>query len=169
MDGILNFLQMNGPLILLYMAGMGLMLLEVLIPGVSIAGLLGGLALLGAVAWTWIEYGPIAGVIALTAVLAATVTLLVTSYRSLLSGRLARSPMVLSEVSSPGDAAQKQNSMLGCVGVALSPLRPGGSARFNGEVFQVCAQNGYIEKGSAVRVCQVHGAMLIVTEKMESE
>lgn len=51
----------------------------------------------------------------------------------------------------------------GAVGVAETVLRPAGKARFDGELVDVVTTGDMIEKGTAVRVVEVHGSKVVVT------
>lgn len=74
-------------------------------------------------------------------------------------------PIVLSQSSAKDEgftAAQNRNELLGKEGVAEMNLHPAGRALFNGERVNVITRGEFIEKGSAVRVAEVHGAQIIV-------
>ncbi len=51
---------------------------------------------------------------------------------------------------------------IGSEGVALSPLRPAGTADFNGIRLDVVTEGGFIEKNSPVKVIAVEGTRVIV-------
>ncbi|MCS7062862.1 MAG: serine protease [Methylacidiphilales bacterium] len=59
---------------------------------------------------------------------------------------------------------EKQPSLLGMTGQAITPLRPAGVAVFDGQRKDVITQGDFIEKGSSVRVVAVEGTKLIVTK-----
>ncbi len=52
----------------------------------------------------------------------------------------------------------------GRCGVALSPLRPAGTADFAGERLDVVTEGSFIRKGAAVKILAVEGARIIVRE-----
>lgn len=52
---------------------------------------------------------------------------------------------------------------LGSVGVAETVLRPAGKARFDGQLVDVVSTGDLIEKGTPVRVVEVHGNKVVVT------
>jgi len=56
----------------------------------------------------------------------------------------------------------KQAAEIGQVGVALSPLRPGGKAQFGSEILDVMSQGEMIEKGRRVKIIGHSGAEAIV-------
>ncbi|MFG0263254.1 MAG: NfeD family protein, partial [Novipirellula sp. JB048] len=55
----------------------------------------------------------------------------------------------------------------GQAGVATTPLRPAGKARFGDQIVQVVSDGTPIASGDAVRVCEVHGTRVVV-EALES-
>jgi len=57
---------------------------------------------------------------------------------------------------------QQQASRIGQVGVALSPLHPGGKAQFGDDIFDVISQGDVIEKGRPVRIIGNSGHEAIV-------
>lgn len=56
----------------------------------------------------------------------------------------------------------KQASQIGQIGMALSPLRPGGKAQFGSEILDVMSQGEMIEKGRRVKIIGHSGAEAIV-------
>ncbi len=52
--------------------------------------------------------------------------------------------------------------LVGRLGRALTPLRPGGSVDFNGRRLDGLSEGGYIEAGTSVSVVRVRGQFLIV-------
>src|SRR6266498_3935589 len=57
-----------------------------------------------------------------------------------------------SGVSTVAEREQKQESRMGQVGVAVSPLRPGGKAQFGDEILDVISQGEMIEHGRRVKI-----------------
>ena len=53
---------------------------------------------------------------------------------------------------------------VGQTGEVVSPLRPAGKAKFASSVVDVVADGAYIEKGRRVKILEVHGNHVIVTE-----
>jgi membrane-bound serine protease (ClpP class) len=69
-----------------------------------------------------------------------------------------------SGVTSVAETDRKQAAELGLVGVSVSPLRPGGKARFGDAILDVIAQGGLIPRDRQVRVIGHSGAQAIVEE-----
>ena len=54
--------------------------------------------------------------------------------------------------------------LLNGTGVALTQLRPSGTASINGQRVDVVTEGGLIERGTAVKVVAVEGARVVVRE-----
>jgi membrane-bound serine protease (ClpP class) len=54
--------------------------------------------------------------------------------------------------------------LLNGTGVALSQLRPSGTATINGQRVDVVTEGGLIERGTAIKVVAVEGARIVVRE-----
>ena len=64
--------------------------------------------------------------------------------------------------STVAEREQKQESRIGRVGVAVSPLRPGGKAQFGDEILDVISQGEMIEHGRRVKIVGHSGAEAVV-------
>ncbi len=58
---------------------------------------------------------------------------------------------------------------VGAVGIATSPLRPAGSAEFDGRRVDVVSDGGFVDTGSEVRVLRVEGERVTVVPSDESK
>ena len=67
-----------------------------------------------------------------------------------------------SGVASGVAAAQEQEGQVGQVGVAISPLRPGGKAQFGEQILDVITQGDMISKGQRVRIIGHSGTEAVV-------
>jgi len=56
-----------------------------------------------------------------------------------------------------------QRGLIAREGVALSPLRPAGTAEFDGERLQVVTEGDFIEKDEPIRITDVSGNRITVT------
>ena len=61
-----------------------------------------------------------------------------------------------------GSAAQDFNQLLGTTGVALTPLRPAGTAQLAGKRWAVVTEGEYVASGTDVIVIQVEGQRILV-------
>jgi membrane-bound serine protease (ClpP class) len=62
---------------------------------------------------------------------------------------------------------QRQASRVGLVGIAISPLRPGGKAQFGNAILDVMTQGEMIEKGQRVQIIGYSGTDAIVESVLE--
>ena len=56
------------------------------------------------------------------------------------------------------------SEMMGLEGIALTTLRPAGTADFDGKRVDVVTESSYIEHGKKIRVIKVEGHKVIVRE-----
>jgi membrane-bound ClpP family serine protease len=79
-------------------------------------------------------------------------------------------PMLRGLVMEPMDEAALEESeklgdfshLFGQTGIATTPLRPSGKARFGEQVIQVVSDGTAIAAGDQVRVCEVHATKVVV-------
>ncbi len=144
--------------ILMIVIGLILIAMEVLvIPGFGLIGLLGGAAILGGGLIAYTQLSPAFGVLALVGGLVAAGLMLWLLPKT----RVARS-MVL-HARHEGTALDPfYQELLGQEGVALTVLRPAGTAEFGDRPVDVVTEGQYVEQGTAVRVIQVEGARVVV-------
>ena len=144
--------------ILLFM-GIVLLAVEILvIPGFGLFGFTGLVALAASIGIIMSApglSGTIAFVIALAmAILGIAVILLVIRHKR-------PQALILGERLS-GSAAQDLEHMLGVSGVALTALRPAGTAELEGKRWTVVTEGEFLPKGTAIIVVQVEGQRVVV-------
>lgn len=132
---------------------------EVFVPGL-VLGSLGALCLAAAIVWTYIDYGAIPGTLVLAGVgffglIGFFVWLSV--FPKTFVGR-----QIINKNALRSDENAARVSLLGKDGIALSPLRPAGTAKIGGRRVDVVAESGFVESGEAVLVIQVEGARVVV-------
>lgn len=166
--------------LILFVAGLGLLALEVLVlPGFGIAGVLGIVCMVAGLVLTlvglplgvafqtgaWVE--PLMRV---TAALVVTVVLMLLSLRVLPKSRAARGLVLSSSTaSSEGFLAHDTARLLGQVGISESELRPAGVARFGAERVDVVSEGTFVARGLPVRVVLVEGVRVVVRAEEPSE
>ena len=161
----MEFVIANLPILLLFLAGIALLIVEAFIPGFGAAGISGMAAGLGAIVLTWINHGAVKA-LGLTVVFLAILAIVVTmSLRSAAKGRLSKSRIVLNESESNNDgytAADDLQVFVGKEGKAVTKLRPVGSADFDGVRLNVVSDGEFIEAGTVVRVVRTEGSRVLV-------
>lgn len=66
------------------------------------------------------------------------------------------------------DSEETGRANTGDTGLAITYLRPSGKAEIKGDIFDVIADNEYIEKGTPVVIKQIRGNWIVVEEKKRS-
>ena len=143
MDGVLQFIVTNLPLILCLLVGVALLVLEVFVPGFGLPGI-SGLA------------------VTLIALALAGISISV-SVKSAATGKLSKSALILNGTT-PAVDHEDTESLLGRQGTTLTVLNPVGIAEFDGVRLNVVSEGTYLAKGAKVQVTKVEGAKIIVRE-----
>ncbi len=165
MEAVLDFILANLPIIICMVVGIGLLIVEIFMPGFGLPGIAGLLLLAVAVGLTWNNYGALAGLAVTIVVLAAGGIAISVSLKSASSGRLSKSPLILKDSQTREEgylAAKEMDEFLGREGVTHTILRPAGIAEFDGVRLDVVSDGEFIDKGVPVRITKVEGARILV-------
>ncbi|MDA8441256.1 MAG: hypothetical protein M0Z55_02670 [Peptococcaceae bacterium] len=159
---------MLGLIALLAIAGIILLAVEIfVIPGFGVSGILGIIALTAAIiiaAKSVVEALLYGGIVLILIGLAV--------YYALRTNKLQKRLFLKTrQANSDGYVAPRVNDidLPGRCGRALTPLRPAGTAEFDGERLDVVTEGGFIAKGAIVKVLRVEGARIIVREPEPGE
>ena len=153
------------PIIICALVGLVLLVVELFMPGFGIPGISGSILLLASIVMAWFEYGAKVGLGMAVAVLALMGIMISISFKSVNSGRMARSEafVLRDAVNDGGKAERKQlEQLVGQEGVTLTPLRPVGAAEVGGNRLNVQADGEFIGKDTKVRVMRVSGTTIYV-------
>lgn len=146
---------------LIIVIGFVFMAIEIfLVPGFSIPGL-AGIAMIGyGIFKAKVEYG-IAGVFVTVAVsIVSAVVLIALSLRS----RTLRKVSLEYSVRD-AKAVDDYSSLIGKEGVAISSLRPSGTADIDGKRLTVVTNGVYIERDTPIRVAEIDGTRIVVAPR----
>ena len=147
-------------IITLLIVGAILLFLETLLPGM-IAGIIGFLCLMAAVMLGYRDFGYQTGSLILAGVLVGLVIGTWCWLKFFPESRLGK--RFISQ-SSSGELGVEKPELLNGTGVALTQLRPSGTASINGQRVDVVTEGGLIERGTAIKVVTVEGARIVVRE-----
>ena len=161
MEGVLDFILTNLPLILCLITGVGLLVLEVFVPGFGLPGVSGLILLSAGIAITWKTYGAVAGLAVTLIALALAGISISVSIKSAATGKLSRSELILNEVTKPVEREDTE-ALVGKEGTTATVLNPVGIAEFDGVRLNVVSEGAYVEKGAKVRIHQVEGTKIVV-------
>jgi len=146
-------------LVTLLLAGIALLLAEVFLPGM-VAGVLGVVCLLGAAVVGFAEFGPKVGSLILIAELLAGTVLTILWMRYFPKTPLGKKYIL--DASTAAHAPTEPEKWLGHEGVALTDLRPAGSARLDGAKVDVITSSEHLEAGTPIKVIRVDGPSIFV-------
>jgi membrane-bound serine protease (ClpP class) len=161
--------------VLLLGAGVVLVALEVLVvPGVGVTGALGSLAILASVTLSMLGSYPsmneVIGALGIVAVSLLALGLLAFGLLSQLPHSRGMSGIFLDRSTSRETgylSAPDMSAMIGAEGMALTDLRPSGTAGFGDERLDVVTEGPWIEEGSRVKVVRAGVTSLVVREIRE--
>jgi membrane-bound serine protease (ClpP class) len=148
------------PIITLLIVGAILMFLETLLPGV-ITGVVGFLCWVAAVILGYNEYGVQTGNLILGGVLAGLVVGIFFWLKFFPQSRIAG--LFISQ-RTVGELGVEKSELVTLTGVAISQLRPSGTAFINGKRVDVITEGALIEKGASIKVVAVEGIRVVVRE-----
>jgi membrane-bound serine protease (ClpP class) len=150
-------------ILLLAGVGFGLLLTEMFLPG-GVLGVLGGLALLTAAGLGYAEFGPLGGTMLLCVMGAATLTGFCV-WMAIFPRTAVGRRLTLGRTLTTGDTMPASAPLVGREGVAITPLRPAGTARIDGKRVDVVAESELIDPGADVVVIATEGARVVVRRK----
>ncbi len=151
--------------VVIFMAGLILLVIEAFIPSFGIVGLSGTAAVFTAVAWSALDTGQ--GVRMMLVGLGVAVVLFWLGRRFFRRSSV-WSQIVLkySETKDRGYVAPSDEaSLVGCDGVAITALRPAGIAEIEGKRMDVVSDGAFIAAGVAVFVVKTEGTRIVVRPK----
>ena len=148
--------------ILLLITGFILVGVEMVLPGFGAPGISGIVCLIGGILLTakTIEEGLTITVIVIV-ILAIMFTIVLTLFKRV------KTPIVLDEDLKGNHDFLNESDLeylVGRRGIAITDLRPAGKCRIEDIEFDVRAENGYIKKGSQVRISRIHENTIMIKE-----
>ncbi len=149
--------------LILLLAGLILLGAEIFVPG-GVLGVVGALALAGAVGMGFVAFGPVIGtyvaiVVALLAGVAIVLWMIIFPRT-----RLGRNMTVSRTLQGAKAGPAESGALVGQEGEALSDLRPAGYAQFANRRVDVVTSGGYVAQGARVKVVRVEGARVVVQQ-----
>jgi membrane-bound serine protease (ClpP class) len=143
---------------ILIAVGLILLFLETILPGL-IAGFLGLCSLFGAVVYAYAEFDMKTGNSTLLAVMSLLVIGTLLWVKFFPQSAVARMFVSKRQI---GTVGADKPELLDQSGVALTTLRPAGTAVINGKRVDVVTEGGFIEKGTSVKVVGIEGLRVVV-------
>ncbi len=142
--------------IILVAAGLFLMGAEIFVPG-GVLGILGGIALLGAIVTGYQAFGTQGGTLAAILILIFLAISIVAWMILIPRSRLGKVLTLSDDVREYKGISTKLKDYIGQEGIAITPLSPSGVIKISGQRIDVVAEGKWIDKGSRVRIVNVIG------------
>lgn len=157
----MNWIVENLPFLICVVFGIILLIIEGIIPGFGVAGMLGIILTIASIVICAVSYGPLA-TIGLTVVMGAVLILIISiSIRSLRSGKLNKS-IVLNENMHDSKAVEPDQRLIGKTGITLCELRPSGIVKIDDKRIDVVSDGEFIPKGEKIYVDSIVDFNIIV-------
>jgi len=145
--------------IALILVGLTLIIVEVVfIPGTTVVGLLGLVFLIVGIAFSYGQFGSETGNYVL---LASVIGFALALYLSFRKGAWKRFSLKTSIESRVNEGVTRELKP-GNEGIAVSALRPMGSAEFDGKIFEVKTNGDYLAAGTKVKVVHIQSNDILV-------
>lgn len=139
--------------IALVLVGLGLIAVEVyLVPGFNVVGIFGFIVILFAIGYAFTESGLLGGIYVIVGTAIAGGGLFYWMWTSGAWDRFILGTTITGERPGEDRETERRAKYLGKTGVAVTPLRPTGVARIDGERIEVATEGDFIAAGSNVRV-----------------
>jgi len=153
--------------IILFVVGIGLIVVEMFEPGFGLFGVIGILCLIVCI---FVTAQTVVQGLVLTAVFFVIIVILLGIFLAFVSkGRLPKR-LILHEsetVEQGFSGTEDMKYLMGKTGVVTAICRPVGNVDFDGVKLDVVSRGEYIEKGTTVEVIEIEGNRLVVKEKMK--
>lgn len=163
MAAIFAFLGNNVLPLILLILGMGLIVLEMFIPGFGLPGISG--VVLTLVGIIFMADSILQGLLIALAVIALLCVAFSIVIRMTARGRLDKSKLVLDSVATDADKENALEYYQDKVGVAVTRLNPVGVGEFEGVRLNILSDGEFIDPDTKVRVVKVEGKRIYVRKK----
>jgi len=150
--------------IVCFLVGLGLVILEMFIPGYGLPGLTGlFLLILSVVVTARTILEALVMILVIIVVLGVALAFVL---RSATKGRLSKKLILDDSMKKESGyvGVDDLSNFIGKEGIAISVLRPSGTVDFDGVKLDVVSESAFIPKGSKVKVIQVSGPRIVVRE-----
>ncbi|MCL2078974.1 MAG: hypothetical protein FWH17_03920 [Oscillospiraceae bacterium] len=148
--------------IVLFVVGIGLLVVEMFDPGF---GLWGSLGILSLVSCIFVTADTVGEGIMLTVIFAVILLIMLFIFIILVSNGKLPNRLILREAEKREDGysgTEDLDSYVSKTGIIMAPCRPVGNADFDGVKLEVVSSGDFIEKGSVVEVIEVEGNRVVV-------
>ena len=151
---------MLATILILVLVGILAIGMEFFLPG-GILGVVGALALAGAVVLCFTTYGATVGLVAAALavlVVIGALTFWLKYFQKFGPGK----DLMLNASVKKDDSLDRYQTFLNAEGVTKTSLKPAGKAQFGDQRLDVVAESGMVDVGAVVRVVKVEGSRVVV-------
>ena len=142
--------------------GLGMIIVEMLIPGVGVIGIIGLVAVIFVLYSAYKMKGVVIGSILLAGIILMLVVMSYVVRRAMSpNGSLGKRGLILNETSGSNNLELKSD-LVGNTDICLTSLRPCGYVLLSGQKFEAVSINGFIEKNTIILVDNIRGERLYV-------
>ncbi|ASF39950.1 hypothetical protein CEH05_12715 [Halobacillus halophilus] len=155
--------------IILLILGIGLVIAEIFLPG-GIAGIAGVVSIVASLMLSSADMGHMAMSIGIA--LIATIIVSIVLFKTMGLERGFFRHIILQDSTSAEKGYLSSTSrleLIGMVGETMTPLRPAGTAVFDGERLDVVTEGGFVGTGQSVKVLKTEGSRIVVRELSSKE
>lgn len=160
-----GIIMANLPILICFLLGLGLLIVEVFMPGFGLPGIAGIILEAASIVMTYLAHGG-AAALGITLIILAVIAIVISlALRSVNKGKLSKSDVILSDTESVEAgyvATRDMEIFLNKEGLTTTVLRPTGMAEFEGVRLNVQSEGEYIPKDVRVKVERVDGARVVV-------
>ena len=148
--------------IVLFIVGVGLLVVEMYEPGF---GFFGAFGIISLIACIFVTAETVAQGLALTAIFFVLILILLGIFLALVSRGRLPGKLVLKESETPDQGfvgTEDMTYLMGKTGVVVTICRPVGNADFDGVKLEVVTKGEFIEKGETIEVVEIEGNRVVV-------
>ncbi|NLC43366.1 MAG: hypothetical protein GX783_03685 [Clostridiales bacterium] len=167
--GAIDFSNLGWLIAILFILGIALFIIELVMPGIGVAGILGMIALIVGTVLASQVVSPEVLILIIMVILILIAAMLYWMYKSATKdGRISKLLFLNTKTSEEEgySSAPSKIELLGMEGEAVTPLRPIGTGEFQGRKYDVVSDGEFIPKGAPIKVKEVEGFRIVV-EKLE--
>ncbi|MCL1821760.1 MAG: NfeD family protein [Prolixibacteraceae bacterium] len=147
--------------IIIFLVFLGLLLLLIefaVIPGTTIAGVIGGILLVASVYLAFSNHGTLAGIVTLIFVIIAAPAIIVYFFKS----KQGKKMVLQTQIDSKVETFDADKIKPGNTGVTISRLAPTGKVKINGEMAEAQSTGPLIDSNQKIVVTNVYSGKIIV-------
>lgn len=164
MNEMLKIVIENLPMVFCLLMGMGLIVLEVFLPGFGLPGITGIMLVCMGTVLAAHYFGMLTAVGILLVIIAILAFLISWVLRSAAKGNMDRSSLFLHQKDDFNDRQKDMQVLVGKTGRTTSVLRPSGIGDFDGVRLNVVTEGEFLESGVSIKIVRVDGGRIVVKQ-----